>query len=162
MIGQKGFTLVEAMGCLAIVGVLSTIAYPEFRVMRQNFQHRAMVMDLAADLQRAKLEAIKENHFVVVELSEQEYRIFVDNGAGGSLAADWQKQDEERLVLSRSLQQAVRLSSNFPDDKLRFSGIAGTQPGTITLRSGHGTAFDLVISRVGRVRVAGPHCLSGS
>ncbi len=58
---SSGFTLVELMITLAILGVLVTAALPSFRVMMQNYQARVAAESVANGLQRARGEAVARN-----------------------------------------------------------------------------------------------------
>lgn len=58
---RSGFTLVEALIVMVIAGVLLAIALPRFSAMRQGIQIDGAAQQLAGDLRRAQIEAIKRN-----------------------------------------------------------------------------------------------------
>lgn len=64
---QHGFTLVELLAVMAIVAVLAGIGVPMLSSFVQLGQVRATALDLVADLQFARSEAIKRNASVAVE-----------------------------------------------------------------------------------------------
>ena len=83
--------------------------------------------NLTADLEMAKVRAIRENAFVVVEFNDDSYTIFVDNGEGGGTAADWSRNGSEILAQGRDLPAGVQIdtaSLSFPlvNTKTRFNG----------------------------------------
>jgi Tfp pilus assembly protein FimT len=81
---------------------------------------------MAADLEMAKTQAIKENATVVVEFKTGNYKLFFDTGDGGGGAPNWSQDSDERLILKRYLPPGVEIdtaSLSFPteSDKTRFN-----------------------------------------
>jgi type IV fimbrial biogenesis protein FimT len=63
---RRGFTLVEAAMVIAIVGLLMAMAVPRFTRMREGFLLDTAAYQVAGDLRRAQVEAIKLNRTVQV------------------------------------------------------------------------------------------------
>jgi len=63
MIGKKntGFTLIELMIAIAIISIVSIIAVPNFNDVIPRYRLKAAARDLQANMQKARLQAIKEN-----------------------------------------------------------------------------------------------------
>jgi prepilin-type N-terminal cleavage/methylation domain-containing protein len=152
MQNKRGFSLVETMVTVALMCIVSIFAYPSFMDFRAGIQARATYNDIVADLQLAKISAIKANRYVVVELLGNAYRVFVDDGKGGAKAGDWIQSGTEKTLVERDFDSSVAISSNFKEDKLRFRGIVGMKPGTITVEKENGKTYKIVISRLGRLR----------
>jgi prepilin-type N-terminal cleavage/methylation domain-containing protein len=64
MNNKKGFTLIEVMVVVALIAILSGIALPNAIAWRSNAKLSSTVREIMADLQLAKMEAIKRNRNV--------------------------------------------------------------------------------------------------
>ena len=124
---NSGFTALELATTIAIVAVIAALVMPPY--LRWNRAHRleGAATNLTADLEMAKVRAIRENAFVVVEFNTDSYTIFVDNGEGGGTAADWNRNGSEIIAQDRDLPTGVQIdtgSLSFPsfNSKTRFNG----------------------------------------
>ncbi len=64
-----GFTLVEALIVIAIIGILSAIAVPSYQDMIERNQLKQAAEGLKSDMQFARTEALKRSQIVVVSRS---------------------------------------------------------------------------------------------
>lgn len=62
---QHGFSLIELMVTLSIVGILATLAAPSFKVILANAQIRTAAQAMHDGLQLARVEAIRRNARVI-------------------------------------------------------------------------------------------------
>lgn len=62
----KGFTLMELMMTLAVVGVILAVAVPSFRAFQLNNRMTSAANDLLASIQHARSEAIKRQRIVAL------------------------------------------------------------------------------------------------
>jgi type IV fimbrial biogenesis protein FimT len=69
---HAGFTLIELLVSVAIVGILTAIAFPEFRAMIQNSRIQAMAHSILNGLQLARTEAIRRNLPVEFDLASSD------------------------------------------------------------------------------------------
>ena len=74
----SGFTIIELMITLAIIGVLVSAALPSFKQMMQNYQARVAAESVSNGLSRARAEAVSKNVSVYFAL-----------GAGTSWTVDY-------------------------------------------------------------------------
>jgi len=63
---QRGFTLVELMVVIAIVGIMATIAIPNIIGQKPRRNLKDAGMALISTMQRAKMEAIKNNRNISI------------------------------------------------------------------------------------------------
>lgn len=65
---NRGFTLIEIMVAVTIMGLLMAIAAPSYRNWVLNSEIHSVAESMQAGLQKAKTEAIRRNHPVVFNL----------------------------------------------------------------------------------------------
>jgi len=58
---ENGFSIVDLMLAIAIVGIISTASVPSLKRWSRSFNVQSAAMDLYSHMQMAKLGAIKEN-----------------------------------------------------------------------------------------------------
>lgn len=122
---MKGFSVLELVVALAIVAILAGVALPSFIGWQQSNRLRGAATNLMADLDAAKMRAVRENSFVAVLFSTDRYTIFVDDGAGGGVAGDWTRNGTEALVQQRNLPSGVTIplaDLTLVNNRVRFSG----------------------------------------
>ena len=66
----KGYSLLEMMVVMAIIGVLAAVAVPNFIVWNQKHKLKSDVANLAGTLAFARMTAINQNTPVVVNVSQ--------------------------------------------------------------------------------------------
>jgi type IV fimbrial biogenesis protein FimT len=63
---KAGFTLVEALVVVVVVGFMLVIALPRFNAMQRGMQVDGAAQQLAGDLRRAQSEALKRNTSILL------------------------------------------------------------------------------------------------
>jgi prepilin-type N-terminal cleavage/methylation domain-containing protein len=76
VVRRNGFTLVETMVVIVLAGMLLGIGVPRFSETRRRYQVDAAAHQLAGDLRRAQVEAIRRNTPVTLErITDSSYTV---------------------------------------------------------------------------------------
>lgn len=76
LVSSRGFTLVETVMVIVLAGMLLGIALPRFREQRRRYQLDTAAHQLAGDLRRAQVEAIRRNQPVTLErINDSTYNV---------------------------------------------------------------------------------------
>ena len=158
---QSGLTAFELAVTLAIIAVMASVTMPPYMKWWRKTRLSGAVVNLTADLEMAKTQAIRANATVVVAFQTGTYTLFLDTGDGGGGPPNWNKEPGERLVLKRYLPPGVHIddsSLNFPtvSDKTRFNsrGIPFdiVTPQTISVKQGENIRL-VTINRLGNIDI---------
>ena len=148
-----GFTLYELLVVLAILAIISTIGTVSLIGARERFRLSGLANTIKSDLNRGKIIATRNKGYVVLQVSKGYYDLFLDNGAGGATAGDWQREGAEVQISRRKIAPSIALTTNFPGNHLRLRSSGRIRPGTFTLTHRSGRRIKVVINAVGRIRL---------
>jgi prepilin-type N-terminal cleavage/methylation domain-containing protein len=124
MKSSKGFSLLEAMMVIAVIGILSAIAVPSIINQRNNAKLRDAVSMIRGNFEMARSRAIRENAFVPVLINADGYTIFIDDGPGAA-AGNWAPDGGEKILCDTKLPAGIRIDlaqTTFTDSRTRFNG----------------------------------------
>lgn len=150
---NKGFSLVELMIVIAIVGILAAVMTPSFLSWRDRSKVRGDATELRAVFESAKLRAIKHNCNAVVAFPDTtSYQAFVDTNNSGVRDAG------EDMITTRTLAPGVTITTNtFVGNDMAFNprGMANgpNSTGRVIMTSPGGENYEVVVSSFGRVRI---------
>ncbi|MGA1796340.1 MAG: GspH/FimT family pseudopilin [bacterium] len=177
-IRYSGFTLVEMGIVLAIISIMSAIAFPNISSMMANYRLKAAARDMMSHLQRAKMTAVKNNTLCTVTFNQSvggipyDYVVYEDKDrdyeydAGETILASVRFADYKSGVELDSSQgggdgvtftenDAGRPSIAFNSRGLTVSptGVAGMGMGSVYLTNNRETKKWISVHKAGRIRI---------
>lgn len=162
IIHSIGFTLIELLITLAILGILSGLAYPQFQTLGYKWDVRNTTHAIQHSFKRLKINALTQKAEVVICGSQNSIDCQSDWSQGFMQFPDYnrnRKRDPSEPILEQhpGLQKTGQL---FANRKTHFrtwtSGALASQMGSIWYcppKKYHHLTRRIVVSRIGRVRI---------
>jgi prepilin-type N-terminal cleavage/methylation domain-containing protein len=159
---QLGFSLIELMIIIAILGTLSAIAIPNIISYRENARLKAGANEMLALFRKAQVNAVKRHYNTVIDFNTAGVvTVYLDNGAGA--LANNSTQDAGEPTID---EYTVPVGCSLPSAKITFTGNItgftqrglpiGLNTGTVEVHSNSSSsnvAYEIVLSIAGRTRI---------
>jgi type IV fimbrial biogenesis protein FimT len=147
----QGFTLIEVMIIVGIIGLVSLIAIPNMIGWRGERQLDGAARNFMADMQLAKLKAIREAEDVCVNINVagDSYQMIVDSNN------DCTFDPGETQFRNVSMPAGIIISgTTFGSANTKFNSRGmPDKAGRATFRNTAGTISQVFMNRVGRLRI---------
>ena len=119
---QCGFSLIELMIIIAIIGTLSAVAIPNILSYRDNSRLRAGANEMLALFRKAQVTAVKRHFNTVIDFNTPgTATVFLDNGAGAFANNSTLDAGEPTVD-----QYTVPLGCSLPTANINFAGTKST------------------------------------
>lgn len=161
---NRGFTATELIVVIGVMAIMCTIAFPAFSSFIPNIRLRDAARDFYMDMQGAKMEAIKRNSNVVIQVNAVacpglpasvpkpggNYLVFLDDDNDGSLDAG------EVTLANHILSRDVALCQETFGGQTGFlsTGLPlGGSTGKVVLNNNRSRSSEITLSFAGNITV---------
>lgn len=158
---NTGFTLLELMIVIAIIGILAAIAVPSFQGILERDRLKQVAEALKSDMQFARTEAIKRSNDIIVSRTTGNAGAWcyglsaVTTSCDCNLATATTTDDCEIKIIPGSM-YSNKVNMNSASGNSTFSFRRGTIGNNGVTFSTDNYATRVVFSAVGRVRICSP------
>jgi len=146
ILSNRGFSAIEIITTVVIVGMLSSLVVPGFKGMLGKYQLDSATREIVTDISKARMSAIKENKlFRVAFIDNATYTIAADNDKNGTFEAD------EIITLKHvtDMQKNVSVSAN----KFLLLFPRGTTDASV-IKVNHGNnSKNILVNIAGKIKI---------
>jgi Tfp pilus assembly protein FimT len=128
-VNEEGWTLIELIGTLSILGLLVTLAFPQWVTISQQIEEEMFLQLFALEIYDARMQAIAYQQEVAVEW--QKRRVVVRTA--------------EQVLRSLEIPDHLQIESNYAQDRLLYRRSGQAVGGTIWLKRNQETIGKLIV-----------------
>jgi type IV fimbrial biogenesis protein FimT len=147
---RGGFTLVEIMIALAIVGIVVMLATSTFQGMMEKYRVEGETKQMFADLMDARGRAMQRNRVFHVQITSNGYKTFEDTNPPPDGDSDLTGSDTQ--VASEPVKHVIIPTGGLSDFRFNRNGIASAT-GTIHLTSTAQPDYDCITVQATRIKM---------
>jgi len=147
---QTGFTLMELMIIIAVVGILSAIAIPAFLSMLPGMRLNGAARMVAGDLMAARMKAVKLNHKTKVFFDDS-YQYKICDDADNNDTVDSGEGDSKTRTIQTDYPGITINKSDYNDPVFQPRGTASII--ILTLTNLEGTQKKVKVHLTGRIMI---------
>ena len=146
---KKGYTLIELILVISMIGILATISLPIYRTSLAHYRHSMALRMIVSDIRMIQQQSITER---------RSYKLIFNTTETTGHLTDYWLGREESIVESRQLPEGNRvIETNFENDTLSFnpSGEPSRGGGHITIGDSLGNkSYVIVTPATGKVKIS--------
>jgi type II secretion system protein H len=150
---KKGFTLIEVMIVVAIIGIMAAIAIPNFLSWLDHYRVKGAARDIATAMHLAKMKAISQGveYRVLFDLDNETFRLQKGNLASNSTA--WTHDGALNNV--HATVDIARVNSNTSGIwNKEFNPDGSSSSGSISITNTAGEQYDItLVPATGRIKL---------
>ena len=144
---DSGFTIVELLVVIAVMGIITAIALPNFMVWLPNYRLKGAIGTLRGDLYNAKILATKRGVQYKVVFSANGYQIQRGTSSSGTFTLD-----ATEITRDFSDYPGVTVDTTATSDPV-FSPRGTSSAVTITLKNSQNKTQSISVTISGRIKV---------
>ncbi|CAG0941385.1 hypothetical protein ANRL1_00525 [Anaerolineae bacterium] len=151
-----GFTLIEVMVVVAIMGILIAVALPPFVNWRNNLGYRQTARGMTAMLREAKSLAITRNvqQRVVFKPNSSSYTLLRGDRAYNTQASGWMPVQAQKSPANTAIRSGIDGTSR-ANVSVQFNpngtAIISPSDGTVTLNEGTAVQYQITVTSSGMI-----------
>jgi len=156
---NTGFTLVELLIVLAIMGIIAAVTIPGYMAFIPNYRLRSAAEELQGDIQFAKIRAIKLGVVVSIRVNTatDTYTMFVDNGAGANTGNGALDGDEGAPIKTATMASGIDITGvTFTNNAVQFNSRGlpfNWNDGEVSIRNERGRTTAVSVDEAGSVDI---------
>lgn len=145
-----GFTLVEIMIALAIVGIVVMIAVSNFQGMMEKYRVEGETKQMFADLMDVRGRAMQRNRVFHVQITSNGYETFEDTNPPPDGDSTWDGSDTQ--VAGVTVKHTITPSGGLSNFRFNRNGIASAT-GSLWFSSTAQSDYDCITVRETRIKM---------